>query len=206
MRTSAPSMAERRKSQDAFPRASPLPQLPAGLTIEKKKPGRKPLDANYHVASSGNIIDRVEITKIPVSNTNGSYSGLDLSSRSKEREDDCAPLNLSMKSDDGDSEPPGQTVREPRRDSYSSSFPAAANQLPSDYYASQALSGVFLAEQIRQQQLASELQSHLRAPGGLGAMQALLGIGAKAKTNGKVRSKLLSICKFMYQMVLTSSI
>ena len=52
--------------------------------------------------------------------------------------------------------------------------------------AAQALSGVFLAEQIRQQQLASELQSHLRAPGGLGAMQALLGIGAKAKTNGKV--------------------
>merc|ERR1719402_916843 len=53
VRTSAPTMAERRKSQDAFPRASPLPQLPAGLTIEKKKPGRKPLDANYHVASSG---------------------------------------------------------------------------------------------------------------------------------------------------------
>lgn len=190
MRTSAPSMAERRKSQDAFPRASPLPQLPAGLTIEKKKPGRKPLDANYHVASSGNIIDRVEITKIPVSNTNGSYSGLDLTARSKERDDDCAPLNLSMKSEDGDSEPPAHAVRETRRDSsYSSSFPAAASQLPSDYYASQALSGVFLAEQIRQQQLASELQSHLRAPGGLGTMQALLGMGAKAKTNGKVRTK-----------------
>ena len=189
MRTSAPSMAERRKSQDAFPRASPLPQLPAGLTIEKKKPGRKPLDANYHVASSGNIIDRVEITKIPVSNTNGSYSGLDLTARSKERDDDCAPLNLSMKSEDGDSEPPTHAVRETRRDSsYSSSFPAAASQLPSDYYASQALSGVFLAEQIRQQQLASELQSHLRVPGRLG-LQALLGMGAKAKTNGKVTTK-----------------
>jgi hypothetical protein len=121
-----------------------------------------------------------------VSNTNGSYSGLDLTARSKERDDDCAPLNLSMKSEDGDSEPPAHAVRETRRDSsYSSSFPAAASQLPSDYYASQALSGVFLAEQIRQQQLASELQSHLRAPGGLGTMQALLGMGAKAKTNGK---------------------
>ena len=58
VRTSAPSMAERRKSQDAFPRASPLLHLPAGLTIEKKKPGRKPLDANYLMPSSGNIIDR----------------------------------------------------------------------------------------------------------------------------------------------------
>ena len=199
-------MAERRKSQDAFPRASPLPQLPAGLTIEKKKPGRKPLDANYHVASSGNIIDRVEITKIPVSNTNGSYSGLDLTARSKERDDDCAPLNLSMKSEDGDSEPPTHAVRETRRDSsYSSSFPAAASQLPSDYYASQALSGVFLAEQIRQQQLASELQSHLRVPGGgLGAMQALLGMGAKAKTNGKVMTKqLIPSYKSVHEFVST---
>jgi hypothetical protein len=46
---------------------------------------------------------------------------------------------------------------------------------------------VFLAEQIRQQQLASELQSHLRSGGqGLGAMQALLGMGNKPKHNGKV--------------------
>jgi len=195
VRTSAPSMAERRRSQDAFPRASPLPQLPAGLTIEKKKPGRKPLEANYHVPSSGNIIDRVEITKIPVAGTNGSYAGLDLSARPKEREEDCAPLNLSMRSDDGDGEPPAQTVREPRRESTFPAalptFPATSQPLPSDYYASQALSGVFLAEQIRQQQLASELQSHLRAapgglgvPGGLGAMQALLGMG-QAKQNGK---------------------
>ena len=187
MRTSAPSMAERRKSQDAFPRASPLPQLPAGLTIEKKKPGRKPLEANYHVSGSGNVVDRVEITKIPVSASNGSYTGLDLSaSRPKEREDDNAPLNLSMRSDEGDGQPLALTVREPRREApppFPSAFPAA--QLPSDYYASQALSGVFLAEQIRQQQLSQELQSHLRQPGGLGAMQALLGM-AKPKQNGKV--------------------
>jgi hypothetical protein len=130
VRTSAPSMAERRRSQDAFPRASPLPHLPAGLTIEKKKPGRKPLEANYHVPSSGNIIDRVEITKIPVTGSNGSSStgGLDLSSRAgKDRgaEDDNAPLNLSMRSEDGDS---GTKTFAP--------FPAAS-QAPSDYYASQ---------------------------------------------------------------------
>merc|ERR1719233_412303 len=91
-----------------------------------------------------------------------------------------------MKSEDGDSEPPAHAVREPRRDSsYSSSFPAAASQLPSDYYASQALSGVFLAEQIRQQQLASELQSHLRSSSSLTAMQALLNMG-KLNSNGNL--------------------
>ena len=131
-------------------------------------------------------LGRVEITKIPVPNTNGSYTGLDLSAKPKPREqEECAPLNLSMRSDEGDGQPVALTVRDPRRDVTPTSYPGFAPQLPSDYYASQALSGVFLAEQIRQQQLASELQSHLAAPGGLGAMQALLSM-SKPKTNGKV--------------------
>ena len=42
----------------------------------------------------------------------------------------------------------------------------------------QALSGVFLAEQIRQQQLASELHNHLQnSNSSLTAMQALLSLG-----------------------------
>ena len=40
-----------------------IPNIPPGLTIERKKPGRKPLDPNYHLASSGQVIDRVEFRK-----------------------------------------------------------------------------------------------------------------------------------------------
>ena len=49
----------------------------------------------------------------------------------------------------------------------------------------QALSGVFLAEQIRQQQLASELQNHLQSSSSLTAMQALLNMG-KMNSNGNL--------------------
>ena len=50
--------------------------------------------------------------------------------------------------------------------------------------AAQALSGVFLAEQIRQQQLASELQNHLQnSNSSLAAMQALLTLGG-TQVNG----------------------
>ena len=123
-------MAERRKSQDAFPRASPLPQLPAGLTIEKKKPGRKPLDANYHVASSGNIIDRVEITKIPVSGVNGTASS------ASPKGDDDAPLNLSMKSGgEEDDQPLSLTKNDKEKDLMSSYYSSAAAKIPSEYYA-----------------------------------------------------------------------
>ena len=41
-----------------------IPNLPPGLSIERKKPGRKPLDPNYHIPSSGQVIDKVEITKM----------------------------------------------------------------------------------------------------------------------------------------------
>ena len=51
--------------------------------------------------------------------------------------------------------------------------------------AAQALSGVFLAEQIRQQQLASELQNHLQSSSSLTAMQALLNMG-KLNSNGNL--------------------
>ena len=51
-------------------------------------------------------------------------------------------------------------------------------------FSAQALSGVFLAEQIRQQQLASELQNHLQnSNSSLAAMQALLTLGG-TQVNG----------------------
>ena len=51
-------------------------------------------------------------------------------------------------------------------------------------FPAQALSGVFLAEQIRQQQLASELQNHLHnSNSSLAAMQALLSLGG-TQVNG----------------------
>ena len=54
--------------------------------------------------------------------------------------------------------------------------------------AAQALSGVFLAEQIRQQQLASELQKHLQSSSSLTAMQALLNMG-KLNSNGNLSAE-----------------
>ena len=51
-------------------------------------------------------------------------------------------------------------------------------------FSAQALSGVFLAEQIRQQQLASELENHLQnSNSSLAAMQALLTLGG-TQVNG----------------------
>ena len=75
-----------------------IPNIPPGLTIERKKPGRKPLEANYHLPSSGQVIDRVEITKIPLANGSSS-APLDMSSKARPAESEGeAPLNLSMKS------------------------------------------------------------------------------------------------------------
>ena len=55
----------------------------------------------------------------------------------------------------------------------------------------QALSGVFLAEQIRQQQLASELHNHLQnSNSSLTAMQALLSLGNSV--NGESAHKKVS--------------
>jgi hypothetical protein len=55
-------------------------------------------------------------------------------------------------------------------------------------FVAQALSGVFLAEQIRQQQLASELQNHLQSSSSLTAMQALLNMG-KLNSNGNLSAE-----------------
>ena len=56
-------------------------------------------------------------------------------------------------------------------------------------FSAQALSGVFLAEQIRQQQLASELQNHLQnSNSSLAAMQALLSLGG-TPANGDTKRK-----------------
>ena len=66
-------------------------------------------------------------------------------------------------------------------------------------FPAQALSGVFLAEQIRQQQLASELQNHLHnSNSSLAAMQALLSLGgtqvngAGAKPNDTKRKQVFT--------------
>merc|ERR1712106_593799 len=170
---------------------SPIPNIPAGLTIEKKKPGRKPMDPNYHVPSSGQMIDRVEITKIPM--TNGTSGPLDMSKHNDSKPlDEDAPLNLSMKSDSDNAsvcdQPLSLTIKDKEKDGEKdgvANYTSSASKIPSDYYASQALSGVFLAEQIRQQQLASELQSHLQSSSSLTAMQALLNMG-KMNSNGNL--------------------
>ena len=111
-----------------------IPNLPPGLSIERKKPGRKPLDPNYHIPSSGQVIDKVEITKIPLSN--GSASNQAPLDMTKGRvEDDTtgdAPLNLSMKADSGSDacEPPALTIK--RKSSVERD---SGGKIPSDYYA-----------------------------------------------------------------------
>jgi len=108
-----------------------------GLTIERKRPGRKPLDPDNHVgiggvtgqagatAISNSSVDRVEITKVP------------------------AAAN------------PSAAATRMAQDAAASIVPVSSSKIPAEYYASQALSGAFLAEQIRQQQLAAALQSRL---------------------------------------------
>ena len=117
-----------------------IPNIPPGLTIERKKPGRKPLDPNYHVSSGGPLVDKVEITKIPMSNGSSNHAAapLDMTKgNSKSSQDDVdAPLNLSMKSDSDNSEPPALTIK--RKSSVEqdllSNFTSSA-KIPSDYYA-----------------------------------------------------------------------
>ena len=113
-----------------------IPNIPPGLTIERKKPGRKPLDPNYHIPSSGQVIDKVEITKIPMSNGSSSPAPLDMT-KSRVTEDDAAgdaPLNLSMKADTSASdncEPPALTIKRKS----SSDRESSGGKIPSDYYA-----------------------------------------------------------------------
>ena len=120
--------------------SSPIPNIPAGLTIEKKKPGRKPMDANYHVHSSGQVIDRVEITKIPLSN--GTAAPLDMSKHTESKPlDEDAPLNLSMKSDSDNAsvcdQPLSLTVKGKDKggEKEAANFTSSASKIPSDYYA-----------------------------------------------------------------------
>ena len=128
--------AGRAKGAESDNSSVSIPNIPPGLTIERKKPGRKPLEANYHLPSSGQVIDRVEITKIPLANGSSSGSSsapLDMSSKSRPAETEGeAPLNLSMKSE---SESP-LSLTTKRKDSAEKDggFPASS-KIPSDYYA-----------------------------------------------------------------------
>lgn len=111
-----------------------IPNIPPGLTIERKKPGRKPLDPNYHIPSSGQVIDKVEITKIPLSN-GASQAPLDMT-KSRVEEDTAgdAPLNLSMKADTASNdacEPPALTIKRKS----SAERDSGGGKIPSDYYA-----------------------------------------------------------------------
>ena len=123
--------------------SSPIPNIPAGLTIEKKKPGRKPMDPNYHVPSSGQMIDRVEITKIPMTNGTSSTSPLDMSKTTDSKPlDEDAPLNLSMKSDSDNAsvcdQPLSLTIKDKEKDGEKdllSNYTSSASKIPSDYYA-----------------------------------------------------------------------
>ena len=136
------------------------------MTIERKKPGRKPMDPDNHIPSSGTMVDRVEITKVPVNvstsgGTNGNRScspSVSITTRdfpsSSTASDVAGGLNLSVRPTSAATITPG------------------AGGIPSDYYASQALSGVFLAEQIRQQQLAAALESRLSESSAAGGKSA----------------------------------
>ena len=118
--------------------SSPIPNIPAGLTIEKKKPGRKPMDPNYHVPSSGQMINRVEITKIPM--TNGTSGPLDMSKHNDSKPlDEDAPLNLSMKSDSDNAsvcdQPLSLTIKDKEKDGEKdvlSNYSSSASKIPSD--------------------------------------------------------------------------
>ena len=124
--------AARAKGAESDSSSVSIPNIPPGLTIERKKPGRKPLEANYHLPSSGQVIDRVEITKIPLANGSSS-APLDMSSKSRAAETEGeAPLNLSMKSD-SDS-PLSLTTKRKDSTEKDGGFPASS-KIPSDYYA-----------------------------------------------------------------------
>ncbi|XP_059099037.1 bromodomain adjacent to zinc finger domain protein 2B-like [Tigriopus californicus] len=157
----------RKKTISLDPSTSPPTSLPSGLTIERKKPGRKSTSNNAVHAE-----DRVEITKIPVAPGSNGSSGLpkDFSFPRSHVDEPASvgdsPLNLSMKSS-GSGAPSASDLLKG----------LSASKIPPEYYASQALSGVFLAEQIRQQQLAAALESRLtqdRSAASANLMQTLL--------------------------------
>jgi hypothetical protein len=77
------------------------PNIPAGLTIERKRPGKH--DQDHRTASP--VVDKVEITKVPVS-TNGvtSQQSRDFSTFGVKNSTSTAdaPLNLSLKTSSND--------------------------------------------------------------------------------------------------------
>ena len=126
------------RSENSVPGSVSIPNIPPGLTIERKKPGRKPLDPNYHIPSSGQMIDKVEITKIPLSNGSGSSPApLDMSrGRVEAGEAGDAPLNLSMKADsDSACEPPALTIKRKSSVERGDRTSTAPGNIPSNYYA-----------------------------------------------------------------------
>ncbi len=151
--------------------ASP-PTIPAGLTIERKRPGRKSIDSDGgHIPSSlqaADMVDKVEITKVPINASSASSSlgnggrscspSVSITARdfpSSSASLDAAATLSSLASAASASRPTSAATITP------SSTSSSSSKIPSEYYASQALSGVFLAEQIRQQQLAAALESRL---------------------------------------------
>ena len=101
------------------------------------------MDPNYHVPSSGQMIDRVEITKIPMTNGTSSTSPLDMSKTTDSKPlDEDAPLNLSMKSDSDNAsvcdQPLSLTIKDKEKDGEKdllSNYTSSASKIPSDYYA-----------------------------------------------------------------------
>ena len=98
------------------------PNIPAGLTIERKRAGGKNVD--HRTASP--IVDKVEITKVPVTSANGVTSSQhhhhrDFSpfgQKNSASSNADAPLNLSLKT--------SNDVYQNKSD---------ASKIPSEYYA-----------------------------------------------------------------------
>jgi hypothetical protein len=134
------------------------PTIPAGLTIERKKTGRKSVDSDGG-RSSANPVDKVEITKVPIGNGRNSPRG-DFLSRLNKIGTDVPSSAATISSIMGQS---------PSADLF-------GKKIPSEYYASHALSGAFLAEQIRQQQLAAALESSIKKSGGGSSAQSSSGM------------------------------
>jgi hypothetical protein len=100
------------------------PNIPAGLTIERKRPGKPDHD---HRTSSP-VVDKVEITKVPVSTSSNGVSGhrdfMPFGSKNASSSSD-APLNLSLKTN-------SNTLS---KDSYQNNLSDTASKIPSEYYA-----------------------------------------------------------------------
>ena len=138
--------ASKTKGTESDSSSVSIPNIPPGLTIERKKPGRKPLDPNYHLTSSGQVIDRVEITKIPLAN-GSSAAPLDMSSKSRATESQSsegeAPLNLSMRTE---SDSPISLTTKRKDEAEKERGQQPRSKIPSDYYACKSAIQLLLRE------------------------------------------------------------